>query len=845
MSTAELKKWRRIRATTRAQLTKLENYVNSNETLTHAEIQTRLQSLQESLQSFKEVQLKIESEIADDEFDNEMKIRYEIEEKFTLLKTILLNMPDQSEQTLTQSMSNPQLATNSPAESKPKINFQALQENETFKNFTQRLAVYFLLNNITDAKFKVYTLLSALPPILHQKLYDLCSPDEPINMNFKELTDLLDDYLDPKPSTWALHRFISRQQQEDETIAIYAAELKKLSLNCEFKCHNCKKSTSESFLSLQFIRGLRDSDIRTKILQERDTPPFAKLIQIASAMEMGKDENKNISQDLNRAWNTNAVTSTRRQLRPTTSTKINMKRRSPITIIDLRGKCYRCGKEDHQSNECSALKITCSKCNKKGHLARVCLQRTPPTYQMEHTTSSEESLCDINLIKSEISEKYMIPIKIENTQVNMEFDTRATLSSISLKLYSELKIKTRIFKTDMKFRIYTGEIFKPVGVTYVKCSYKHQCFNGKLYIINQDVDPIFGRSWMKEISINLADMRAIHTATPKLEKLIEEYSNTVFKSDLGMIPNYKAHLNLKEDVQPIFIKPRRIPYALKDKVDKEIDRLSREGVITKIDHSDWGTPIVPVVKPNGSIRLCADYKVTLNKVIKDEQYPIPIIEDIFAEMNGGKFFCTLDITQAYLNMVMDDESAALQTLSTHKGTYKVNRLMFGVKVAPSLWQKFMDQLLQELEGVKCFFDDIIIQGVSEEQLLTRLSQVLQKLQESNLRVNRDKCQFFKRSINYLGHTIDKDGLHKNREKVKAILDTKRPENQNELRTFLGMANYYNKFIPNLATLANPLNRLLKRENKFIWSSECETCFNNIRKEIASDRVLAHFDPKKQ
>jgi hypothetical protein len=138
------------------------------------------------------------------------------------------------------------------------------------------------------------------------------------------------------------------------------------------------------------------------------------------------------------------------------------------------------------------------------------------------------------------------------------------------------------------------------------------------------------------------------------------------------------------------------------------------------------------VKPNRSIHLCADYKITLNKVIKDEKYPIPIFEDLFSEMNGGQLFCTLDISQAYLHMEMDDDSAIMQTLSTHKGTYKVNRLMFEVKVAPNLWQKFMDRTLQGIDGIKCFFDDILVQGSDELQLLNRLQKVLARLKENNL-----------------------------------------------------------------------------------------------------------------
>ncbi|XP_028177592.1 uncharacterized protein K02A2.6-like [Ostrinia furnacalis] len=702
--------------------------------------------------------------------------------------------------------------------------------------------VYFLINKIVEPRTKIYILLSTLPPELHEKLYDLCAPDDPLHKTYEELTAILDEYIDPKPSIWALqHKFISRIQQENETIAMYASELKKLSSNCEFKCMNCKKTTAESFLSLQFIRGLKDGEIRTKILQEPDTSSFAKLLQIASANELGKTESLKITSDIEKRTDCiNKIISSNKK-----PAMQNMNRKSPRSIKDLSGKCFRCGKPDHRANECGAINSTCRKCQKVGHLARVCLKRTQ-TNQIDDglNSVSDESIADINLIKSEVTERYMITITIENRTIKMEFDTGASLSSMSLADYNALNINKKIFKTDMKLRTYTGEIIKPYGVVYIKGIYKNQNFYGKLYIIDKNVDPIFGRSWMKELNIELADVRLVESVSQNniLDQLLEEFASSVFRTDLGKIPNYKAHLNLKENTQPIFIKPRRIPYALKPKVDEEIDRLCKIGVITKIDHSEWGTPIVPIVKPNGSIRLCADYKITLNKVIQDEKYPIPIIEDIFSEMNGGKIFCTLDITQAYLNMEMDEESALLQTLSTHKGTYKVNRLMFGVKVAPSLWQRFMDQLLQGLRGVKCFFDDIIIQGSSESQLCQRLKEVLLKLKESNLRVNKEKCHFFKRSINYLGHTIDEHGLHKNKDKVKAICQTKPPKNVNELRTFLGMANYYNKFIPNLTAITNPLNELLKKGTEFIWNSKCQTSFDNIKKEILSERVLTYFNP---
>ncbi|XP_045537307.1 uncharacterized protein K02A2.6-like [Papilio machaon] len=825
------------------------------------DIDARSESLNTAIKSLRELQRTIEDHTVDqhDEtaYEQEQEYRYDFEELYTTIITKLLtkkklNQRQQEQQQRAQHHNEQQLHDQQQIrESIPKIQFQPLGASETFNNFKRRLEAYFRLNNITKDQTKTNIILSTLSPELHERLCDLVCPEEPINMSFDLITETLNEYVDPKPSKWALqHKFISRIQKSDETIAQFTAELKKLTTNCEFNCQHCEKNTSESFLCLQFIRGLKDNDVRTKILQDQNKCTFKELVQIATSIEMGKTENDTIATNVLPSTSNGSIDKvSTNTYRPKTSNSRQITRR------DLLGKCFRCG-SSHESRICNASNVTCRKCNKIGHLTRVCLQRNPNlhykaprpnSHQLEEPNNSDnDDWNDINMISGERTEKFMISVQIENAKLKMEFDTGATLTSMSMRDYRKLNIGKRLFHTDIKLRTYTGEVIKPVGVTYVKCKYQEKEFHGKLYLINGNVDPIFGRSWMKELeNLNLADIKTIqHTNILELDQLLQLYKTSVFKSDLGKIPNYKGHFNLKENTQPIFIKPRRIPYALKTKVDEEIERLCKLGVITKVDHSEWGTPVVPVVKPNGSIRLCADYKVTLNKVILDEQYPIPMIEDIFAEMNGGKLFCTLDITQAYLNMVMDDESAMLQTLSTHKGTYKVNRLMFGVKVAPSLWQGFMDRLLQGLEGVKCFFDDIIIQGDSKEKLLQRLKLVLDKLKESNLRVNKDKCQFFKTSINYLGHTIDKDGLHKNKDKINAIIKTERPVNTAGLRTFLGMANFYNKFIPNLASITNPLNNLLKKESSFQWTSQCEEAFIKIKKEILSERVLTHFDPTK-
>ncbi|XP_045503822.1 uncharacterized protein LOC123700608 [Colias croceus] len=258
-------------------------------------------------------------------------------------------------------------------------------------------------------------------------------------------------------------------------------------------------------------------------------------------------------------------------------------------------------------------------------------------------------------------------------------------------------------------------------------SYKNTVIEGRIFVIDREVDTVVGREWLRKLNLNF-ELNTIYKEEQditekefkyKLQTLLEEYKE-LFTEEIGEIKDYQAAFKLKEGSVPVYLKPRPVPFALKNQVEAEIDRLEKEGILEKVTYSQWGTPIVPVMKHNGKVRLCADYRATLNKNLENDNYPIPRVEEIFSKLSGGKYFCTLDINQAYLHMKTNDDTAEMQAISTCKGTYKVRRLMFGVKIAPNVWQRYMDQTLQGLDGTACFFDDIALQGHSYIQLLQRI-----------------------------------------------------------------------------------------------------------------------------
>ena len=268
------------------------------------------------------------------------------------------------------------------------------------------------------------------------------------------------------------------------------------------------------------------------------------------------------------------------------------------------------------------------------------------------------------------------------------------------------------------------------------------------------------------------------------------------------------------------------------------------GIISPVQFSRWAAPIVPVMKQNGGVRICGDYKVTINQANLTDSYPLPRVDELLANLSGGKYFSKLDMSQAYLQLPLDEESKELVTVNTPKGLYRYNRLPFGVSSAPSIFQRTMENLLQGIKGVSVYIDDILITGTSTDEHLSTVDEVLEKLETAGLKLNKSKCFFLRPSIEYLGHIIDKDGLHPTTEKVRAIQEAPQPRNVGELRSFFGIINYYNRFLPNLSAKLAPLYRLLQKDVNWSWGSKEDEAFEAAKKALQDDSLLVHYDESK-
>ncbi|XP_046400760.1 uncharacterized protein K02A2.6-like [Ischnura elegans] len=238
----------------------------------------------------------------------------------------------------------------------------------------------------------------------------------------------------------------------------------------------------------------------------------------------------------------------------------------------------------------------------------------------------------------------------------------------------------------------------------------------------------------------------------------------VFSPGLGKYSGPPARIHLKNDAKPVFKKARPVPFALLPRVDKELDNLVNEGILVPVKVSEWATPVVNVLKRDGTIRICGDYSCTVNPNCLRDVYPLPTIDELLAKLAGGKFFARFDLSLAFLQLTVDPETAKLLTLNTHKGLFEVHRLSQGLSASPGIFQRTMETLLAGLKGVVVYLDDILVQASSKEELWQRVREALSRISTAGLRLRPEKCQFGVTSIQFVGYLINGHGIFPTNEK---------------------------------------------------------------------------------
>ena len=642
-------------------------------------------------------------------------------------------------------------------------------DTESIESYLERVAIYFRANRVEERN-QVDVFLSLLSSKTYSLLRDLEAPEKPGDKTFAELSDTLTKHFQPKRKVISERfKFHKRTQAVGESVIDFVAELRKLSKFCKFEAH------LDQALRDQFVSGLRNGSIQKHLLTEPDDLAFARAVELAEGMEAAEFETQQ--------WHASPDTANIRKVTQHSSPS------------QPRTSCYRCGGR-HLSSDCRFKEAVCHFCQKKGHIAKVCkskkreqssaqnadMKKKKPTKTgqcnfMETGDNEDEPPSELPptlplfQLKEHSSHPIVVSVLVNDKPLEMELDTGAAVSIISEDTHQSKFPGVPLQKASVKLKTYTGQTMEVCGQLDVTVRYNSQEYTLPLCVVAGPGPTLLGRDWLRSIHLDwkAIGVVALDKGKDQIQGLQQAY-HKVFRDELGTISGFTATLNLRPDSKPVFCKPRPVPFALKEALGKELDRLETAGILEKVSHSNWATPVVVVPKADGSLRLCGDYKQTVNPQLDVDKYPLPNPTELFASLAGGCQFSKIDLSHAYQQLQLDESSRECVTINTHQGLYRYTRLPFGIASAPAIFQRTMDTILQGIPRTCCYLDDILVTGSTREEHLQNLETVLQRLDQRGVRVKKSKCEFLKDSVEYLGHKIDASGLHATTKKVDAVIN---------------------------------------------------------------------------
>ena len=490
---------------------------------------------------------------------------------------------------------------------------------------------------------------------------------------------------------------------------------------------------------------------------------------------------------------------------------------------------------------------------------------------------------------NEINNGMYITVDCGFEKIKFLVDTGAMITVVSSSIFDRISVSDQVNSepqcTDVRLLQANGAPIKVYGEAMISITIGEKMYDCMVIVAEIEQDAILGMDFLHKnnASINCdhmtiqmngqviqctsgGDVTQITAITEDLESvpahLSQMYEEATANIDKEHHEKIRALLNNHSDVfsqgdhdigrttmiqhsihttcpAPIRQHPRRPPMGQRGEIEKQVEDMLNRGIITP-SSSPWSSPVVLVDKKDGTKRFCVDYRELNKHTIKDS-FPLPRIDESIDYLAGAKYFCTLDLAAGYWQVPLDDEAKLKSAFVVPGGLFEFQVMPFGLCNAPSTFQRLMETVLAGLQWkiALIYLDDVIVFGSSVEEVVDRLQVIFTRLREAKLKLKPQKCHLFQREVLYLGHIVSERGVSTDPAKVEVVATWPTPTNVTEVRSFLGLASYYRRFIYKFSDVARPLTALTKKENPFIWTDKCETAFQTLKEKLTTAPILAY------
>ncbi|KAL0535932.1 hypothetical protein IC582_024862 [Cucumis melo] len=643
-------------------------------------------------------------------------------------------------------------------------------------------------------------------------------------------------------------------EQGDMTVEQYDAEFDMLSRFAP------EMITAEAARADKFVRGLR-LDIQGLVRAFRPTT-HADALRLA--VDLSLQERANSSKTAGRGSTSGQKRKVEQQPVPVPQRNFRSGgefrhfQQKPFEAGEAaRGKplCTTCGK--YHLGRCLFETRTCFKCRQEGHTADRCpLRLTGNAQNQEAGAPHKGRVFATNKTEAEKAGTVvtaLTPCSISIYSFRGVYVVDEKVKACQIEIAGHVVEVTLLVLDMLDFDVILGMDWLAANHASIDCSRKEVTFNPPSMAsfkfkgegsrsLPQVISAIRASKLLSQgtwgILASVVDTREADVSLSS-EPVVRDYPD-VFPEELPGLPPHREvefSIELEPGTVPISRAPYRMAPAELKELKVQLQELLDKGFI-RPSVSPWGAPVLFVTKKDGSMRLCIDYR-ELNKVTVKNRYPLPRIDDLYDQLQGATVFSKIDLRSGYHQLRIKDGDVPKTAFRSRYGHYEFIVMSFGLTNAPAVFMDLMNRVFREFLDtfVIVFIDDILIYSKTEAEHEEHLRMVLQTLRDNKLYAKFSKCEFWLKQVSFLGHVVSRAGVSVDPAKIEAVTGWTRPSTVSEVRSFLGLAGYYRRFVENFSRIATPLTQLTRKEAPFVWSKACEDSFQNLKQKLVTAPVL--------